>query len=161
MAKLRRDALRSLLLLGLVSITVTTAMTTVAVPGSDVVLTVSADRRLTLRNESAKSVSVSTDLAVERESAANVWEKQPVQNLRLRSQCSKPVPVVLLLQPGASFTALPWTGWHCASQCPESCRAEIPYPPGQYRYLITTTQGAAMRSAGFTLPDIQKQQPVR
>ncbi len=118
----------------------------------EIVLTVSTDRSLTVRNATTSVVSLHSGIVVEQAKAGNAWERLSVQNLLLRAQCGQLKPDVVSLQPGSSLTVLPWTGRHCASQCAESCRAEAQYPPGQYRYLVKTTQGVEIRSSTFVLP---------
>lgn len=118
----------------------------------EIVLTVGADRSLTARNTTTSVVSLHSEIVVEQAVAGNAWERLTVQNLLLRAKCGQPKQDIVSLQPGSSLTALPWTGSHCASQCDESCRAEAQYPPGQYRYIVKTTQGVEFRSSAFALP---------
>ena len=118
----------------------------------EIVLTVAADRSLTARNTTTSVVSLHSEIVVEQAMVGSAWERLTVQNLLLRSQCGQPKQDVVVLQPGLSLTALPWTGRHCASQCDESCRAEAQYPPGQYRYVVKTMRGVELTSSAFALP---------
>lgn len=125
-----------------------------AAPGSEATLelSVSASRALTVRNVSSAPVRIRSVLQVESvDAGAGTHKRLAVQNLLLRSTCVPKPETILVLAPGASLTALPWTGRHCASQCDESCRAEAEYPAGQYRYVVTGESGREWSSPLFTL----------
>lgn len=154
MAKLQRNAVGLAVLLSALAI-----CATVAALGSkavtelhEITLSVSADRSLTVRNGSKSAVSVHSAMMIEQAVGAAKWERLAVQNLLLRSRCDAPKPEMISIASGASMTALPWTGRHCASQCAESCRAEVQYPPGQYRYVVKTAQAVELTSGAFALP---------
>ena len=154
MAKLQRHAVGLAVLLSALA-----TCATVAALGSkavtelqEITLSLGAGRSLTVHNGAKSAVSVHSAMMVEQAVSAAKWERLAVQNLLLRSSCDAPKPEMISIAAGASLTALPWTGRHCASQCAESCRAEVQYPPGQYRYVVKTAQGVELTSSGFALP---------
>lgn len=153
MAKLQRHPIAILLLFTGASICLTASAlgNKAMAETNEIVMTVSADRALTLRNTSKSPVNVGAKLVIEQATTGTSWDRLDVQNLRLRSRCGEPVVATVAIPAGASLTALPWTGRHCASQCTESCRAEMQYPAGQYRYVVKTADGVELRSPAFTL----------
>lgn len=42
------------------------------------------------------------------------------------------------LEPHTSLSVVPWRGASCSGQCTRSCRANIDYPPGRFRFVVTT-----------------------
>ena len=154
MAKLQRHAIGAAVLLSALTICATvSALGSKAVTElQEITLNLGADRSLTVRNAAKSAVSVHSAMMIEQAVSAAKWERLAVQNLLLRSRCDAPKTEMTLIESGASLTALPWTGRHCASQCAESCRAEVQYPPGQYRYVVKTAHGVELTSSGFALP---------
>ncbi|WP_419809751.1 hypothetical protein [Sphingomonas sp.] len=47
------------------------------------------------------------------------------------------------LEPHTSLSVVPWRGASCSGQCTRTCRANIDYPPGRFRFVVTTVQPAA------------------
>lgn len=45
------------------------------------------------------------------------------------------------LRPHASLSIVPWRGGSCSGQCNRVCRANIDYPPGRFRYVVTVLPG--------------------
>lgn len=42
------------------------------------------------------------------------------------------------LEPRASLSVVPWRGASCSGQCTRACRGNITYPPGRFRFVVTT-----------------------
>lgn len=123
----------------------------IATGGNPLDLSVNASRALTLRNLSGAPIRLRSALLVESVDATGNGKRLTVQNLLLRATCTPRPDAIVVLARGATLTALPWTGRHCASQCDESCRAEADYPPGQYRYVVQSESGREWLSASFAL----------
>ena len=63
-------------------------------------------------------------------------------NVRLVRSCDIPqIPDCITLHRGERLQPLPWNGYSCSSQCSESCRANTIYPPGTFRFVVTSCSG--------------------
>ena len=56
------------------------------------------------------------------------------------------------LEPRASLSVVPWRGASCSGQCTRACRGNITYPPGRFRFVVTTVpQNAQTIGPAFQL----------
>ena len=60
------------------------------------------------------------------------------------------------IQAGSEMTIAPWHGWTCGAgrQCEESCSGvtDTPLGPGNYRFVVVTSEGKRLPSPSFRLP---------
>ncbi len=108
---------------------------------------------LTVVNPGPTALELDPGVAVER------WDQDhwtPVStSLKLVSDCAQlqqPVKCVRLA-PGANLHVVSWKGFSCSGQCAGSCRANIYYGPGKFRFIVRTCDGSQKYvSKTFTLP---------
>ncbi len=95
------------------------------------------------------TVRLRRDVAVER-AAGEGFERVAAEGLTLRPDCATEAPECIELAPGAELAPPPWTGVLGEAQCDcDDCR---PAPPGRYRFVVTTCDGAhRIESAPFAI----------
>jgi hypothetical protein len=85
-------------------------------------------------------VSLSSRVQVQR-LFNGAWQNEPTDLHLVRSCDSPQVPACVTLRRSERLRPPPWNGLSCASQCAESCRANIMLPPGTFRFLVASCSG--------------------
>jgi hypothetical protein len=148
MAQLRRPRMMFALVcaLGFVAGAHDTAklsLTTSGAPGS-----------LVITNHGSAEIQLIRAIKIEHKTGDR-W--QPVEaEFKLVADCAE-VPAkadkCVRLASQASLTVVPWTGFSCSGQCNRSCRANVKYPAGRYRFVVAScSDGVAHTSDPFELP---------
>ena len=84
------------------------------------------------------AVSLESSVAVERLRDGR-WARVPVDNLYLRSSCSRErLPRCVTAPARERFEPLPWSGMFCNSQCPTPCDLDGAASAGVYRFVVRT-----------------------
>ena len=98
---------------------------------------------LTVYNKSDAAIEVERKLGIERK-ASDHWTPIVV-DFELISNCAeaKQTTERVSIPVHGSIKVVSWTGYSCSGQCTRSCRANIDYSPGAYRFVATLSAGGA------------------
>jgi hypothetical protein len=98
---------------------------------------------ITIENRGQASVSLSTNLRLERLQAGR-WATTDLapSALELREECERPLPTCRTLAPGERLRVVAWSGYNALIQCPRPTPSDFPAPAGRYRVSATSCDGA-------------------
>ena len=106
---------------------------------------------LEILNSGKGAVSILSAITIEQRGGA-VWKPiatsiQAIQSCPAAGQECQSVPE------GARWKIAAWSGFSCAAQCPEPCRANNYYGPGEFRFLVRSCDRRSSWTSGtFRLP---------
>jgi hypothetical protein len=129
---------------------------------SPAALRVTVDRadervRFSLQNTGSSPVSLEAFAAIDRRWPDGVWEvlgSIDVGGYRLVEACDQKPGSCVTIEPGKTLRPIGWTGFSCAAQCNQSCRANTWMGPGTYRLVLKGCGGGAkILGPEFTLPE--------
>jgi hypothetical protein len=129
---------------GLAAATIAAALCTLPLPHQTTAT--AADAAVAIRNlprpggfevvNGGTPVELIRKVTVQRE-YNGAWHDE-VADLALVASCDLPRPGRCVTLAGdATLRPVPWNGMSCASQCPASCRANVYYGPGRFRFVLT------------------------
>ncbi len=105
--------------------------------------------QLVLQNRDAAPVSLASEVAVERAGDAG-FAPFAEHALSLRFACNAPAATCIEFVSGAELRPPAWLATAGRAQCAE--REGAPAPPGRYRFVARTCDGARIEGTPFTLP---------
>jgi hypothetical protein len=106
---------------------------------------------LRLVNAGPKPVMIWSAIAVEKEQGPK--GVAVVTEFHAVAECIRqPAADRVKIEPGATLVVVPWRGFSCSGQCNASCRANVYYGPGTFRFVVTTVpDGQRFTSPTFRL----------
>jgi len=93
-----------------------------------------------VKNTGNGPVDLRRKVLVERQDGGS-WVETPAEVYLIASCAEKDLQAPLHLGQGQELVVVPWNGWGCDGQCPRPCRANYYLGPGDFRFVVFTTDG--------------------
>ncbi len=120
-------------------------------------LTFDQSNRFVVKNTGSSALNLRKKVLVERKDGQS-WVDSYAEVYLIASCAEKDLKSPLHLAAGQELVMSPWNGWGCDGQCPRPCRANYYLGPGDFRYVVFTSDGKHRYDGpSFTLgPEKQK-----
>ena len=107
---------------------------------------------LRIINDGAGAVTIQMAIAVQKQEASG-WVPI-VTEFNAIARCDPPGPgTTVAIAPATALAVQGWRGFSCSGQCNFTCRANIYYGPGTFRFVVTVLPASdRIASAAFVLP---------
>lgn len=107
---------------------------------------------LTIANTSSGPLIIERAIAVQQRTNAG-W-RPIITEFNAVSECRpEPSTAPVRLEPAARIAIAPWQGYSCSGQCEATCRGNISYAPGTYRFVVKVLPDRIdVVSSSFDLP---------
>lgn len=92
---------------------------------------------LVIDNPTDHAISIERTIRVDKWTAG-AWTPLGTEMKAIGSCTANRVDGPVRLDPRTSLSVVPWRGASCSGQCTRICRGNIDYPPGRFRFVVTT-----------------------
>lgn len=103
-------------------------------------------------NAGTAPVRLRSKITIEYQSASR-WHEVLTEMYLVDEQCGPdPLPDCIIIASGQIVRPPPWRGFSCSGQGPTSCRANVYWGSGLFRFRLTGCDGASFVSEAFRMP---------